>query len=417
MTQVDGTLSRYWSMTLPRLLYRAATFKRCTDPRDKIYGLLGLAPAEFAKGIKVSYQDDTTAVDVFKNAALSHARVTERLENMHNCFLPRGGTQRQIPEGPSWVPDWVSDIPGETYVPSQFVATNSRAHFRHRDIGNSTKSTDVLDVLGVRFGVVSFITDPLPARLDPGDAIRHVRKWRPDDLDTAIYSPTGERMRKAYAITLICNGLREREPDWIVNSVDEWQKQDWDEALFGSNAKVNLSSGMGMRRDTLDALQCCGDRLFFRTDDGYMGLAPMGTRKDDVLAVFLGTPNAVVLRPTSTGDCLSIVGECFVYGLHDTIPLLGPLTSPWRGIAAWVHGDRRVIRFFNPETKEKNAEDPRLETSTEWKRITKELDRDDPTLYDFFKHKESGHVVNYDPRLEPEKLEARGVKFTWFSLI
>lgn len=414
MTQVDGTLARFWVMALPRLLYRAATFKQCEDPRDKIYGLLGLAPSRFVAGINVSYETSNTAIDAFTNAVLSHAQSSQRLEHFHNCFS--GGNEREIPDGPSWVPDWVSAIPGETYVPAQFVTHNSRAHYRHPSTGYETGRPDVLEVLGVRFGSINHITDALPPRLDDRwEAIRHVRQWQPHDLDTATYGPTGDTMRKAYAITLICNSLKEREPDWIVPPVAEWAKQEFDEALFGAHATGGHGSSK-LRQDVQDALQCCGERLFFRTVDGYIGLAPADTQLGDIVAVFLGCPNALVLRPTE-GDHFSVIGECFVYGLHDAIPFLGPLPNPWRGIAHWVHGDRRVIRFLNTETREKIMEDPRLEPLPEWERVDKKLDRDDPTMFDFFQHRETGEIINYDPRLEPDKLEAKGVKFTWFSLI
>lgn len=169
MTQVDGTSSRFWVMALPRLLYRAATFKTCADPRDKIYGLLGLAPTSFAQSIGVDYRDGNTAVDVFKMAALNHARIPGRLEHFHNCFETR---ERALPPGPSWVPDWVSVCPGETYIPSQFVATTSRAHIRHSD-----DKPDVLDVLGVRFGRISHVTKPMTRGLGRREKIRHVRQW------------------------------------------------------------------------------------------------------------------------------------------------------------------------------------------------------------------------------------------------
>lgn len=179
-----------------------------------------------------------------------------------------------------------------------------------------------------------------------------------------IYPPTGEPLRKAYAITLICNGLRQREPDWIVSSVEKWAGQDFDEALFGERMSDELETDTGhtseARQDVSDALQCCAERLIFTTDDGYIGLGPSTTKKDDVLAVLLGSPSALVIRPNLDTSALQVVGECFVYGLHDATPLLGALPEPWKGIAAWVHGDRRVLRFVNTETKEKTAEDPRL---------------------------------------------------------
>jgi len=49
--------------------------------------------------------------------------------------------------------------------------------------------------------------------------------------------------------------------------------------------------------------------------------------------------------------------------------------------------------------------------------MTKLLDGDDPINYDFFQHKDKGEVINYDPRLEPEMLEKRGLKPEWFALV
>lgn len=95
MTHADGTLSRFWTMALPRLLYRAATFKQCTDPRDKIYGLLGLAPNKFAHSIKVDYRENNTAADVFTMAVLNHASITLRFVRVEDPRLsPLAGWER-----------------------------------------------------------------------------------------------------------------------------------------------------------------------------------------------------------------------------------------------------------------------------------------------------------------------------------
>lgn len=55
--------------------------------------------------------------------------------------------------------------------------------------------------------------------------------------------------------------------------------------------------------------------------------------------------------------------------------------------------------------------------SPRWERIERTLDGDDPTLYDFFRNKETQEVVNYDPRLEPEVLKHQGVHLTWLELV
>jgi len=42
---------------------------------------------------------------------------------------------------------------------------------------------------------------------------------------------------------------------------------------------------------------------------------------------------------------------------------------------------------------------------------------DPPSDYNFFRNKDTGELINYDPRLEPENLEKRGVKLERFSLV
>jgi len=115
---------------------------------------------------------------------------------------------------------------------------------------------------------------------------------------------------------------------------------------------------------------------------------------------------------------LGVIGECFVHGLSDAVSLISPLTPPWRVVGGWGHGIRYLFRFLNTETGESTAEDPRL-TPFEcgWERIDHEPDANDPELYDFFKHKETGAIMNSDPRMLPEILEANGVKLAMLCLI
>lgn len=370
--------------------------------------------------VKVNYEEANTATDVYAMTVINHAEICQRLEHFHNCFTNRS----VIPDAPSWVPDWYSDVPGNTYIPALFATSTSLAHYTcsyaSKGRGGQTGKTDVLRVHGVFCGEVKSTTAPLQSDIGGWEALTEVRKWQPDDLDTSVYKPTGESTWKAYTITLICNILKEREPDWILTPTDERVKQDWDQALFGSHADSHSSTiyPANMRSDVSDALQCCSSRLFFRMHERYMGLGSANTEGGDIIAIFLGCSTPLVLRPNVRGPKhFTVVGECFVYGLDDAIALLGPLPHPWRGIAAWVDGDRRCLRFLNSHTQEVTKEDPRLGPLYDWERTDKLVDGDDPTMYDFFRHKKTGELINYDPRLEPEFLEAKGVSLDWFSVV
>lgn len=194
LEQAVGTLARLPALAFTRLLYRVSTFKACTDPRDKIYGLLGLAPDKFASQMRVSYEESTSAADVFAQAFLNHALICQRLEHFHNCF-----THTNLTEGaPSWVPDWWSNIPGETYIPAMFASGTSCAHFTYTSaVGEDGKERPtILRVRGKQCGIVTSTTEPLPPGLGQSEAIRRVRAWQPEDLDSSTYEPTGESTAK-----------------------------------------------------------------------------------------------------------------------------------------------------------------------------------------------------------------------------
>ncbi|KAI9876544.1 MAG: hypothetical protein M1830_006285, partial [Pleopsidium flavum] len=55
-------------------------------------------------------------------------------------------------------------------------------------------------------------------------------------------------------------------------------------------------------------------RVFLVTENGYMGLAPHGTRAGDKICVLLGGDMPVILRPEWDGRFM-LIGECYVHGI------------------------------------------------------------------------------------------------------
>jgi hypothetical protein len=56
-------------------------------------------------------------------------------------------------------------------------------------------------------------------------------------------------------------------------------------------------------------------RVFCITDDGYMGLVPNRTKREDHIGVILGCDVPFVLRKAEGG--WKLVGECYIHGLMD----------------------------------------------------------------------------------------------------
>ena len=59
------------------------------------------------------------------------------------------------------------------------------------------------------------------------------------------------------------------------------------------------------------------DRVFFRTDDGLIGLGPASMREGDQLWILFGGQTPYILRPTDKEEVWEFVGECYVHSLMD----------------------------------------------------------------------------------------------------
>ena len=141
----------------------------------------------------------------------------------------------------------------------------------------------------------------------------------------------------------------------------------------------------------------------------------------DIICVFLGYDAPVILRPWGRTPTASyeLVGDAFVYGLHDGTEFLGELPSPWRvRVFEDDAGYLTSYRFFNPESNLLTDEDPRLGPLEQWTRMPNPpRTASDPVLLQCFKHNETGEMINYDPRMHPEALMTRGLVLDTFCLV
>ncbi|KAK3703730.1 hypothetical protein LTR37_014308 [Vermiconidia calcicola] len=89
--------SRFQSLDLRRLMEISA-YSICSDPRDRVYGMLGVMNADVARLIEPDYT--VTAADAFVCAAKAHMSVHRNMELLRDTNLwGRSGA-------PTWVPDW-----------------------------------------------------------------------------------------------------------------------------------------------------------------------------------------------------------------------------------------------------------------------------------------------------------------------
>jgi hypothetical protein len=158
---------------------------------------------------------------------------------------------------------------------------------------------------------------------------------------------------------------------------------------------------------------------FFVTDRGQLGCGSPTIVPGDKVCVVLGCDHPILLRPAHSDDqsaCYHYMGPLYVHGLMEGQALLGPMPPPWELI---INNDtfRDSFAFLNLLTNEITLQDPRLDVlPPEWHEIDEEWE----TSFihtQHYRNKTTGDIINSDPRLLPEALEARGVPLETFTLV
>jgi hypothetical protein len=75
------------------------------------------------------------------------------------------------------------------------------------------------------------------------------------------------------------------------------------------------NQGRRLMRPFREALESATNNRLFLTEKGYIGLAPLGAQKGDIVCVLCGSEVPLLLR--RYGDEYVLIGECFVQGLMD----------------------------------------------------------------------------------------------------
>jgi hypothetical protein len=230
--------------------------KGCTNPRDKIYGLLGIAPTYFGKGVVVNYLKPVQ--DVYKEAFVTYLNTTKRLELLKHCVLG----DRKI-GGPSWVPDWSQTEFAAPILSEQLSSGISQACFTY--IG-----ADLLDVVGKQYTTIKTLSG-IASKIEE-KTLFAVGNWFQHLPNNSTYV-TGETIETAFALTLCMNRTRERHPynhflstrEWVtmVRNMLHLDAASQDDPIFSA-------------RETANTIQKLRGRRFFTTETGHIGTAPAG---------------------------------------------------------------------------------------------------------------------------------------------
>lgn len=259
-----------------------------TDPRDKIYALLGLAMALETDRL-ASRRDANYTLSVeglFLEIAHRIISGPEPLRLIRSV----DGSCRKLSRLPSWVPDW--SIPSKIKPlsdfcdPSYFLASQ-------RAVILKQPSPGVLRLAGKRIGTVRAVGEAMvDAQGEAGLEI--LKRW--NSLATKHCTP----VLQAFS----WNGSSFGQSD---RSIHQTRKQ------FGiHDNRTNRTRILPSQR--LDGI--CLGRRYLITEKGHFGLAPASAKVGDAVVLFPGAQLPFAIGHNEQEGVHYLVGECYIDGVN-----------------------------------------------------------------------------------------------------
>jgi hypothetical protein len=338
-------------LTLAWLLNQSIYFES-TNPRDKIFALLGLATDDSSRLIIPDYRASTRSVYI----KTMHYLLRQAKEPLVLLYGAGIGLQRKILDLPSWVPDWScvlrSQYEPEKYSPNS--TTKSSVRF-DEDLTTLRLDGKIFDKI-VHLGPVNKIMDMGIAH---SDEPMIVRKWLVDMERLAVHAkdpyhngepriealfrtmvgnesydkndpPTDMQCREDY---MVLKAYLDKYPLWIrqkevvakaahreylaqAHGIEEI----WDSMLDLESQYSRISTRIGA---------ACGSRMFCVTKEGRIGIVPEGCLIGDMICTFDGGRMPFLLRPKDITNYPSyeLVGCCYIHGVINGEEKVGNVTE------------------------------------------------------------------------------------------
>lgn len=354
-TAIDDIWQYLYGFDLMEVVMMASS-TQVSDPRDKLYGLLGLVPdGAMTADITVDYNKDPVEVfyDLTKRLLLSSTKLSV-LSMSYGCS----------PDKPRHVPSWVwNPQPGEPY--NRFSLPHCAS--KHYQAAGDSKSQPVIcgSMIGLRGIVLQTVTTVtsswdrtmtprnLPFHLeDPREYVQWILLYCEYRVvggisDGSTDATTVEHLRGILFRTAwpkifsdetplpACDQLRESQyiekltcfDSEMVRHFGRYASGEKKPVTFWARFRLLLLTEIWLIRymvgepvarnfgSLFPFVSHLTNRRLARTDRGDIAFCPRETAINDKLVLLQGSDVPFILRPV--GDHWQIVGECYVYALMD----------------------------------------------------------------------------------------------------
>ena len=327
--------------------------REATYPRDKIYGLLGLASDAEKLGIVPNYGDMHSEIET----AHILTDVTSKLLSLgYVDILAWSQSPKSIERLPSWVPDFqmINEPCSQTKTDKIFSASgNSELRWTElperrfsirgtrvdeiRGLGNPWMPNHAANPLDQPTTAMIFINDQLIDYLRAVSLFSEFAKLNykgsvgiaADQWKEAEWRvPCGDQLwlgnNRKRATNAVLDGylalLKETYLYRSIMSHEQRQEQNLPPMIPGVSLDQQIEEYPGLLRSKergqyRRALDRQHNRRPFLTQQGYLGLAPTHAKEGDLVAILFGAVQPFVLR--RSGEQYELVGEAYVYGIMD----------------------------------------------------------------------------------------------------
>ncbi|CAG1978439.1 unnamed protein product [Fusarium graminearum] len=298
-----------------------------TDPRDKVFALLGISDIDRElwddRGMTVNYSKSVE--DVFTQA--TDEIIKSDTSDLNVIWSAR--QRNDEAEWPSWVPDWRLETgTGCAWGIGAPLKTEGKPNGEHVYI--PTTEPRSLAVKGKVIGRVTYKNEYRHF----GELFRdsHLREVYNACMERLSVYPTGEDVKTAFGLTLIGGlpfpaTLQKKETSVETYAAMYMQFYDNTQMPMGTaEEKAKRDEALaetykvGLDMTWLQAvLAAYCERRFIVTDSGHMGLAHHQVLEGDVIAVVMGLEWPCVLRPKSNGEKhdqgYEFIGDAYCHGV------------------------------------------------------------------------------------------------------
>jgi hypothetical protein len=328
-------------------LIRMTKYCKCSDPRDRVYGLLSmLQKTEREIGIKPDYS--LTTGQVYQDVVLRFIHHFNTLKILASCEM-----QEKPLDMPTWVPNWsVGNIADPLWSPLADAQSPAAAEY----LGNGVLSAAGVNAASVESAEkINFVNSSNP------ELIATIRRHAPADVLCGS-TVGGVSLLDAYCRTICCDYFGE---GYLPRLSHFPTFQESREALVSfltqdGDSAVDLTPSSGPAKYLDWAWNFLQGRSFFKSVEGYIGLAPRAAKPGDEICVLFGCQSPLLLRRTQETR-YQVVGECYVYGLMHGEAFLGQLDWKYHPILMFDDASKdHIPAFLDTATGETQAVDPRM---------------------------------------------------------